>query len=75
MPDFDAFPKPTRFQADPDALDLAASLLVDAQRPVVLADFLGRSEAAASGLVRLAELLSSPSSPAATSTTSRRAIR
>ncbi len=60
MPDLDAFPAPTRFQADPDALDHAASLLVDAQRPVVLADFLGRSEEATGGLVRLAELLSLP---------------
>ena len=60
MPDFDAFPKPTRIQADPEALDLAAGLLVDAQRPVVLADFLGRSDEAASGLVRLAEMLALP---------------
>ena len=60
MPDFDAFPKPTRIQADPEALDIAAGLLVDAQRPVVLADFLGRSDEAASGLVRLAEMLALP---------------
>ena len=60
MPDVAAFPQPTRIQADPDALARAADLLAGARRPVVMANFLGRSEEAANGLVRLAEMLSLP---------------
>ena len=60
FPDFSRFPGPTRFQADPAALDQVASILVGARNPVILADFLGRSEAATSGLVRLAESLAIP---------------
>ena len=60
LPDLSTFPAPTRIQADPEALEQAAGLLVSAQRPLILADFIGRSEDAASGLVRLAEMLSAP---------------
>ena len=50
LPDFSSFPQPTRIQADPDALERATDLLVSAQRPVVVADFIGRSEEAANSL-------------------------
>ena len=60
LPDFSKFPGPTRFQADSEALEEVAGMLVNAKNPVVLADFLGRSEAATDGLVRLAESLSIP---------------
>ena len=60
LPDLSAFPAPTRIQADPAALEQAAELLVSAERPVILADFMGRSEDAANALVRLAEMLSAP---------------
>ncbi|MDE2900102.1 MAG: thiamine pyrophosphate-binding protein [Chloroflexota bacterium] len=60
MPDVSRFPAPTRLQADPAALEQAASALMAAERPVVLANFLGRSEEAAQGLLRLAESLALP---------------
>jgi acetolactate synthase-1/2/3 large subunit len=60
MPDFSKFPGPTRFNADPDALEQVAGLLVDAKKPVFIADYMGRSEASASSLVRLAESLAVP---------------
>ena len=60
LPDFSRFPGPTRLQADPEALDKVASMLVRARNPVILADFLGRSEPAARGLARLAESLAIP---------------
>ena len=60
LPDLSRFPKPTRVQADPAALEEAAELLLGAQRPVVVADYLGRSTDAVDGLIRLAESLSLP---------------
>ncbi len=60
MPDLSRFPGPTRFQADPKALDEVAGLLVNAKNPVIMAEFLGRSEEAVNGLVRLAETLAIP---------------
>ena len=60
LPDFSRYPKPTRLQADGDALDEVATMLMAAKNPVVLADFLGRSEDAIKGLIRLAESLSIP---------------
>ena len=60
MPDFSQFPGPTKFQADSTALDQVTDLLINAKEPVVIADFLGRSEEAVDGLVRLAESLAIP---------------
>ncbi len=60
MPDFSQFPGPTKFQADSTALDQVTDLLIKAKEPVVIADFLGRSEEAVDGLVRLAEILAIP---------------
>ncbi len=51
---------PTRIAPDPAALERVAEMLVAAKRPVILAEFLGRDQAAAADLVRLAELLSIP---------------
>ena len=60
MPDFSQFPSPTKFQADSTALDQVTDLLINANEPVVIADFLGRSEEAVEGLIRLAESLAIP---------------
>jgi acetolactate synthase-1/2/3 large subunit len=60
LPDFSQFPKPTRFQADSGALDDVADLLVNAKNPVVIADFLGRSDDAVEGLIHLADSLAIP---------------
>ena len=60
LPDLSTFPRPARIQADPEALEHAAELLVAAERPVVLANALGRSPEATDGLVRLAEMLALP---------------
>jgi acetolactate synthase-1/2/3 large subunit len=60
MPDFSTFPAPTRFQADPQALEEVATLLVNAKNPVIMAEFQGKSEEATDGLVRLAESLAIP---------------
>ena len=60
MPDISRFPAPTRMQADPAALERVASALMAAENPVVLANFLGRSNEAVQGLMRLAESLALP---------------
>jgi thiamine pyrophosphate-dependent acetolactate synthase large subunit-like protein len=60
MPDFSRFQGPTKFQPDPEGLEEVAGLLVNAKSPVILADFLGKSEEATNGLVRLAESLAIP---------------
>ena len=60
MPDMSRYPAPTRLQADPAALDRVASALMAAENPVVLANFLGRSNEAVQGLMRLAESLALP---------------
>ena len=54
------FDLPSRVQADPQALERAADLLLDAERPVIVADYLGKSPEAVAGLQRLAEALSLP---------------
>jgi acetolactate synthase-1/2/3 large subunit len=46
--------------ADPAALDRMAELLMKAERPVILAEYLGRDHAAVRQLVRLAETLAVP---------------
>lgn len=50
----------TSIQADPAALQQAAELLVQAERPVILADYLGRNHEAFYALVRLAERFAVP---------------
>ncbi|MBI4171286.1 MAG: thiamine pyrophosphate-binding protein [Actinobacteria bacterium] len=51
---------PSRMAPDPQALERAADLLVSAERPVIVAQFLGRDPAAVDALVRLAEGLGAP---------------
>jgi acetolactate synthase I/II/III large subunit len=59
-------PDPVRFrpavplQAETDALREVARLLASAQKPVILADYLGRNNSAVTALVQLADLLSIP---------------
>jgi acetolactate synthase I/II/III large subunit len=47
-------------QADPGALELAARLLSESRRPLILADTVGRSREGADALVSLAERLHAP---------------
>lgn len=51
---------PTLIQADPEALDRAAGMLVAAGNPVIMAGYLGRNKASVAKLVELAEVLSIP---------------
>jgi acetolactate synthase I/II/III large subunit len=50
----------TRMQGDPAALRQAAEMLVQAENPVIVADYLGRNHESFHALVRLAERLSVP---------------
>ncbi len=56
----DAARAPTRMAADPTALRCVAEMLLAAERPVIMAEFLGRDHDAFDALVRLAESLSVP---------------
>ena len=60
LPDLSRYTAPSRPQADPRALERAADLLLRAERPVVVVDYLGKDAAAVEGLVRLSEALSLP---------------
>jgi acetolactate synthase I/II/III large subunit len=60
LPAAESVKVPTRMAADPGALDQLAQMLVQAQRPVILAEFLGRDWAAVPELIRLAETLAVP---------------
>jgi acetolactate synthase I/II/III large subunit len=60
LPSTDKPLAPTRFAADPDALEQAAQWLTRAQSPVITADFLGRNQDMVPVLVELAELLAAP---------------
>jgi thiamine pyrophosphate-dependent acetolactate synthase large subunit-like protein len=57
LPDPARFAPPTPPAADGTALATAARWLVEAERPVVVADYLGRSAEAVAALVELADLL------------------
>lgn len=57
MPPARAMAVPTRLAGDPAAIDQAAEMLVQAQRPVIMAEFVGREPAAFHALVELAEAL------------------
>ncbi|MBI4332604.1 MAG: thiamine pyrophosphate-binding protein [Chloroflexi bacterium] len=58
--DIAAMSKPGTLHADPDLLRQAASLLIQAEMPVIVADQMGRNQAAVSSLVQLADLLAAP---------------
>jgi thiamine pyrophosphate-dependent acetolactate synthase large subunit-like protein len=60
LPALERFRPPTRVQGDPAALRAAAELLVDAERPVVIVERVGRDAAAFQALQELAELLALP---------------
>ena len=60
VPPVERFAPPARLGADPAVLDRAAALLRGAQRPVIVAEYLGRTPAAVPALIRLAELLAAP---------------
>ncbi|MFB6097346.1 MAG: thiamine pyrophosphate-binding protein [Haloferacaceae archaeon] len=55
IPDLEKLGAPSRMGPDPEAVEEAADLLVEAETPVVLADQLGDSEVAVEALVDLAE--------------------
>jgi len=60
VPDVTRFSPPAPFQANPEALRRAAKLLVEAESPLIIADFLGRNPGSVASLVEFAELLAIP---------------
>jgi len=60
LPRKDATKGPSRLAADPAALKTAAEMLLEAKRPVILAEFVGRDAEGFHALVELAETLGAP---------------
>ena len=60
LPDPKRFRPPAPLQADTEAIREAARLLASAQKPVIVADYVGRNNDAVMSLVQLADLLSIP---------------
>ncbi len=60
IPDVSRYPIPAPMPPNPESIQQAAKLLVEAQSPLILADFFGRHPGAVSSLVELAELLAIP---------------
>lgn len=60
MPDINRYRPPAAVHGHPQTMKAIAGSLVNAERPVVLADFLGREPGAVDSLIELAELLSLP---------------
>jgi acetolactate synthase-1/2/3 large subunit len=60
LPPLSSMAVPSRLAPDPDTLARAADLLVRAERPVILAEFVGRDPRAFDALVELAETLGAP---------------
>ncbi len=60
LPDIGRFAPPAPTQADPEALNRAAQLLVKAKSPLIIADYVGRHPAAIASLVELVEALAIP---------------
>jgi len=60
LPPKTSMPVPSQFTADPAALARAADLIAAAQRPVILAEFVGRDPKGFNALVELAETLGAP---------------
>jgi len=60
IPDISRFASAAPVPANPEALRRAAAMLVDAQAPLIIADFLGRHPDTIASLVDLAELLAIP---------------
>ena len=60
VPDLTKYRTPTRVGADPVAMERLADLLVGSERPVLVADHLGRNPEVVQSLVSLAEALGAP---------------
>jgi len=60
VPDVARYAPPSPMQASAGALDAVAALLHAAERPVIIAEYLGRNAAAVDALVQLADLLAAP---------------
>lgn len=60
IPPASKYPAASALQADPAALQQAAEMLVAAENPVIIADYVGRNPAGAQSLQELAELLAIP---------------
>jgi len=60
LPPASAMPVPSLLAPDPAALARAADLLVNAKRPVIMAEYLGRDPRGFHALVELAETLGAP---------------
>ena len=60
IPDVSRYGAPAPVQGNSEALQKVAELLVEAERPIVLADYLSREPGAVDALIELAELLSLP---------------
>ncbi len=60
VPPIARYAPPPPVQADARALDEAAALVCAAERPVIIAEYLGRNPTAVHALIELAELLAAP---------------
>jgi acetolactate synthase-1/2/3 large subunit len=60
IPDVSRYAPPAPMQANAEALQRAAQLLINAQTPLIIADTLGRNPKAVPALIELAELLAIP---------------
>jgi thiamine pyrophosphate-dependent acetolactate synthase large subunit-like protein len=60
IPDVSRFPAPARLQADLDGLERLAALLVQADSPLIVAEYVGRHPTGFAALVELADLLAVP---------------
>ncbi len=60
VPDIGRYRPPAPLQAETGALKEAARLLAQAERPLILADYMGRNQESVNHLVELADLLSIP---------------
>jgi len=60
LPKKDSVRVPSRLAADPEVLKKAAEMLLEAKRPVLLAEFVGRDPEGFHALVELAETLGAP---------------
>ena len=60
VPAIDRYRPPAPLQSEPDTIKEAARLLGEAQRPLIIADYMGRNPESLNHLVELADLLSVP---------------
>lgn len=60
IPEITRYAPPRPVQGDPQALDVAARWLAEAEHPVALADYVGRNAKGVEALIELAEVLALP---------------